>query len=99
LRYKFGWNPDKARENLRKHRISFDRAATTFLDPNALSIFDIDHSQEEDRWVTLGLESNGTLLVVIHTFESVNPSQTDIRIISARKATVQEIRQYQEENV
>jgi uncharacterized DUF497 family protein len=52
-RYIFEWDSQKARENLRKHRISFERAATIFRDPQALSIFDTDHSENEDRWITL----------------------------------------------
>lgn len=98
MRYKFEWNPNKAKENLRKHQVSFDRAVTVFQDPYAISMFDIDHSQAEDRWVTLGLDRNGMLLVVIHTFEQVDRSQSKIRIISARRATTQERQQYQEDN-
>ena len=53
MRYIFAWDPIKAKDNLRNHRISFERAATIFHDPQALSIFDIAHSHEEDRWITL----------------------------------------------
>ena len=97
MRYAFEWNPSKAKDNLRKHGISFDRASTVFLDPSALSAFDEDHSQDEDRWVTLGLDSNGTLLTVVPTFEQVSNQLCRVRMISARRATNQEARQYPKE--
>jgi hypothetical protein len=96
LRYIFEWNPNKAKENLRKHRVSFDRAATVFLDPNILSIFDTDHSEEEDRWDTLGIDSSGIVLIVVHTFEQIDNTRCKIRIISARRATNKENEQYLE---
>jgi uncharacterized DUF497 family protein len=94
MRYIFDWDPKKAKENLRKHRISFERAATIFRDPHALSIFDVEHSQDEDRWVTLGLDSSGNVLVTVHTFHAIDESSCKVRIISARKATRKEARQY-----
>ena len=97
MRYVFDWDPQKARTNIQKHRgISFDRATSVFRDPNMMSIFDEEHSESEDRWITLGVDSVGTLLVVIHTFESTVPAVTEVRIISARKANQQEIQTYQE---
>ena len=95
MRYIFEWDPLKAKENLRKHRISFERAATIFYDLHARSIFDTEHSEDEDRWVTLGMDSGGNLLVVIHTFHVIDDSSRRIRIISARKATRKETRQYE----
>lgn len=95
MRYIFEWDPQKAKENLRKHRIGFERAATIFRDPQALSIFDITHSQDKERWVTLGLDSSGTLFVTIHTFYALDDSSHRVRIISARKANKKEARQYQ----
>jgi uncharacterized protein len=59
LRYTFEWDPIKAKENLRKHRISFDRAAEVFLDPRAISISDEEHSEHEERWVSLGKDRRG----------------------------------------
>ena len=99
MRYAFTWDPWKARENLRNHQISFERAATVLRDPQSLSIFNADHSQEEDRWLTLGLDRVGSLLVVVHTFQQVDESLCNIRIISARRATRSEARQYREENL
>ena len=98
MRYSFTWDPGKARENLQNHHMSFERAATVFRDPQALSIYDVDHSQEEDRWITLGLDRVGSLLVVVHTFHQVDDALCNIRIISARQATRSEVRQYREEN-
>ncbi|MBI1883535.1 MAG: BrnT family toxin [Chlamydiae bacterium] len=60
----------------------------------ALSRFDPDHSQEEDRWITLGIDQNGILLVVCHAFHETGSHNAYIRIISARKATKTEIKQY-----
>ena len=79
--------------------MSFERAATVFRDPHALSIFDVDHSQEEDRWLPLGIDRAGSLLVVVHTFHQVDASWCTIHIISARHATRSEARQYREENL
>jgi len=96
LRYIFEWDPRKAKEHLRNRRTSFERAATIFRDPQALSIFDAAHSDEEDRWITLGLDQSGSLLVVVHTFHQIDAASCRIRIISARRAGAREIRQYQE---
>jgi uncharacterized DUF497 family protein len=96
LRYQFEWDPAKARENVRKHKVSFQRAATIFRDPNALSIFDQDHSQEEDRWLTLGRDSSGNLMVVCHTYRQSGSGSSLIRIISARQATKKERQQYED---
>jgi uncharacterized DUF497 family protein len=96
LRYQFDWDPEKDRQNVRKHRVSFRLAATVFRDPNQLSIFDLDHSGIEDRWITMGLDSNGILRVVVHTFVQTSEDSCEIRIISARKATNSESKQYHE---
>ena len=53
MRYEFDWDPAKARQNIQKHGISFERAARVFLDPFAISIFDEHHSGNEDRWATI----------------------------------------------
>ena len=96
LRYTFEWDPTKARENLRKHRISFDRAAEIFLDPLAISIFDKEHTELEERWVSLGRDGGGSVLLLIHTFLEVSPEECKIRIVSARRANKRESRQYEE---
>jgi uncharacterized DUF497 family protein len=93
VRYNLEWDPGKARENLRKHRVSFEHAAELFLDPLAVSALDEDHSEDEERWVTIGSDSRGRVLVLIHTFAEVSPGEAKIRMISARKATKSETRQ------
>jgi uncharacterized protein len=96
LRYTFEWNPIKAKENLRKHRIGFDRAAEILLDALAVSVRDEEHSEEEERWVTLGCDRRGSVLVLIHTFTEISAEECRIRIISVRRATKMEKRQYEE---
>ena len=95
FQYQFEWDPTKARQNSRRHSVTFERAATVFLDPNALSVFDEQHSQDEERWVTLGLDRTGALLVVFHTYREETETSAMIRIISARKATNNEAKQYE----
>ena len=94
MNYNFSWDIKKARQNIIKHNIKFENTATVLRDPNALSIFDEEHSLNEDRWMTMGIDSNGILLVVIHTFHQIDDENNNIRIISARKATKVEIKQY-----
>ena len=95
FQYQFEWDPTKARQNNKRHRVTFERAATVFLDPNQLSVFDEQHSQDEERWVTLGLDRTGTLLVVCHSYREETETSAMIRIISARKATKNEVKQYE----
>ena len=95
MNYNFEWDLEKAKANFAKHKISFQRASTIFLDPFALSIFDDEHSIDEDRWLTLGKDSKGILIVVFHTFRKFDSHACTIRIISARKATRKERRQYE----
>ena len=95
FQYQFEWDPIKARLNLKNHHIAFERAATVFLDPEALSVFDEEHSQTEDRWITLGLDRAGTLLVVWHTYREETETSAWIRLITARKATKNETKQYE----
>ena len=94
FQYQFEWDPAKAQRDLKAHGIAFERAATVFLDPEALSEFDEEHSQEEDRWITLGLDRSGSLLVVCHTYREETTISARVRLISARKATKNEARQY-----
>jgi uncharacterized DUF497 family protein len=91
------WNPAKALFNARKHDVAFDQAATVFLDALALTVYDEEHSQNEDRWFTLGYDSSGKLLAVAHTYEVTGPANVRVRIISARKATRRERRTYEDE--
>jgi uncharacterized DUF497 family protein len=87
----FEWDTNKARLNLAKHGVPFEEAATVFGDPLSLTIFDPAHSQAEDRFIILGRSHLGKLLVVAHTERGDN-----IRIISARRASRRERKQYEE---
>jgi len=98
MRYYFDWDPDKARTNLLKHKVSFEEGSTIFIDPRTITVFDDEHGKDDDRWATIGIDMNGRLLVVIHTFQQIDNNSSRIRIISARKAIRKEIRQYQKEN-
>lgn len=78
----FEWDPEKAASNLDKHEVSFPEAASAFGDPFSLVIADPRHSQDESRWILLGLTSTGKLVVVAHAERGEN-----IRLLSARVAT------------
>ena len=95
FQFHFEWDPAKARQNARKHRVTFERGATVVLDPNALSSFDEQHSEEEERWITLGLDQTGALLVISHTYHEEAENSARVRLISVRKATKNETKQYQ----
>ena len=95
MRYNFEWNPEKAKINFIKHGVSFEQATDVFRDLLQLTLFDEEHNETEERWITLGKAKNGNLLVVIHTF-SENDNGAIIRIISVRKATKNEQHQYEE---
>jgi hypothetical protein len=90
----FEWDPRKAQRYFEKHGVAFDRAAAVFEDPMALTQFDDEHSDDEERWITLGLDRAGTLLVVCHTYKELGGSTARIRIISARRASKREAASY-----
>ncbi len=94
VNYNFKWDFQKAKQNKLRHKISFELAASVFRDPKALTIYDDLHSVSEDRWVTLGISSSGILIVVSHTFNEDDKNNVTIRIITARKATKNESKQY-----
>lgn len=94
--YNFEWDPTKARSNQEKHGISFVEATTVFRDPRALNMYDPDHSESEDRWVTLGISGSGRLLLVCHTFHEEPNESATIRIYSARRPTSTESMNYKE---
>jgi hypothetical protein len=85
----FEWDEQKARRNEAKHGVTFEEAKTIFNDPFAITVSDPDHSDEEDRWLDIGLSVNGRLLVVWYTERSES-----IRIIGSRKATKAEEKAY-----
>ena len=88
---KFEWDETKNRTNQKKHGISFHEAKTVFYDSEARVIDDPEHSEEEDRFIILGLSKKANLLIVCHCYRD---SDSVIRIISARKATPRESQQY-----
>jgi len=90
---RFIWDHQKATSNKRKHGVTFSEAATVFTDENAVEYPDPDHSEEEERFIILGLSAGLRVLVVCYCFRH---NQATIRIISARKATPKEIRWYGE---
>lgn len=89
----YEWNREKAKRNLRDHGVTFEEAATVFLDPLAMTYPDPDHSNEEDREITIGYSTNQWLLFVSHV-----QRRNRTRIISAREATRRERRQHEEGN-
>jgi len=88
---RFEWDPEKATRNRRKHGVSFREAATAFGDPLSTTIPDPDHSEQEDRFILLGMTYRGRLVVVVHTERG-----DGVRLISARLATRRE-REHHEE--
>lgn len=88
--YHFEWDPAKAANNRCKHGVGFELAATVFQDPLALSRFDEEHSETEERWITLGQADNQALLVVIHTWQEIDEPNAAAWIVSARTATKRE---------
>ena len=95
MNYNFEWDKTKAKSNLQKHKISFETASSIFRDEKAISIADEEHSEEEERWLTIGLDEVTRMLVVIHTFLITDRNNCRIRIISARKATKNEVKIYE----
>jgi uncharacterized DUF497 family protein len=96
FQFEFDWDPAKARTNVSKHGVDFERAAEVFLDPLALTIPDDDHSVAEVRWITMGKDTRGQSVLVVHTIQQLDDETTRIRIISARRPTRTEAREYEE---
>jgi uncharacterized DUF497 family protein len=95
-RYEIDWDSVKAAVNVDKHGVAFHVAMAVFFDPLAMSRFDDDNSDDEPRWVTLGQGGDGRLVVVVHTYAERTANRVAIRIISARRPTKREARQYRE---
>ncbi|MFI5304196.1 MAG: BrnT family toxin [Nitrospiria bacterium] len=87
---KFEWDDDKARKNLKKHKVSFEEAVTVFGDFLSITISDSTHSETEDRWIIIGESNKHRLIVVVHS-----ERRDRIRIISARQATLHERKEYE----
>ncbi len=90
---RFEWDENKNQINQEKHKISFEEAKTVFYDEEALLITDPDHSDEEDRFLLRGFSAEANMLVVVHCYRS---NDSVIQIISARKATKNERKQYED---
>jgi uncharacterized DUF497 family protein len=88
---RFEWDKRKEKTNVKKHGVSFDEARAAFYDENAIQFFDPDHSENEDRFILLGISFTLRVLVVCHCFRE---GETIIRIISARKADGDEENEY-----
>lgn len=91
----FEWDENKARLNFIKHQVLFETAMLVFDDPHAVTQFDAIHSNEEQRFITLGLADRKTILFVVHTY-ALEGAKESIRIISARLATPRERKRYEE---
>lgn len=96
MRFEFDWDPAKAESNRKKHGVAFEAAMGVFADPLALSVLDDESGQGEERWVTIGRNAASRLLLVVHTYIEVSAERAAIRIISARRPTRREVRQYEE---
>jgi uncharacterized protein len=88
----FEWDPVEATANIKKHRVRFEEAASVFLDPLALTFPDPDHSEKEDREISIGCSAKRRVLLVAHTARA-----GVIRIISARRATRREQKHYEKD--
>ncbi len=88
----YEWDPKKAQDNLKKHHISFEEATTVFTDPLALSFDDPDHSNDEKRFITIGMSDRNRIIFLAHA----DGAEDRVRIISVRKATKTEAHDYQE---
>lgn len=90
---KFDWDTEKEKINIKKRGITFEQASYVFSDPFALSKYDDEHSEGEDRWILMGKSLSESILVVVHTFRNDGGAEI-VRIISARKATKKEKQAY-----
>ena len=94
--YQFEWDEAKAAANERKHGVTFELASSVFYDPRLLTVADLEHSDNEKRWFSVGIARNGVVLSVVYLWSEVDPAVIKIRLISARKATQAERQQYEE---
>lgn len=93
----FEWDENKAQQNIRNHRISFDEAKTVFNDPLLITFPDEFHSDYEERFISIGTSAGSRILLVVHTEHEQEGDVLLIRIISARKATASERKTYEED--
>lgn len=95
--FQFEWDEIKAAANIQKHGISFKLASTVFRDPRLLTVADLEHSEDEERWISIGIASTGAILAVAYIWSQSDIETITARIITARNATKAEIRQYEED--
>lgn len=88
---KFEWDEDKSESNHKKHQVRFEEAQTVFLDPHAIDFYDEDHSENEDRFVRIGLSGKLNVILIVYC----ERNDKHIRIISARKAVTEERKLYE----
>jgi len=93
MKLNFEWDEEKAKTNIKKHGIGFDEAITVFLDPFSMTIYDPNHSADEQRYISIGSSDQGRMLVVVYT-----ERRSTTRIISCRKATPSERKLYEEKS-
>jgi len=94
--FEFEWDEIKAVANLPKNNVSFDLSCTVFHDPRILTVADVEHSENEERWFSVGCANNGLMLPVVYVWIQSGSATAGIRLISARKASRAEVRQYEE---
>lgn len=92
----FEWDANKARTNITKHKVSFDEAKTIFFDPDLVTYPDKFHSDYEERFISIGHSTKNRILLAVHTEHEETDNIIIIRIISSRKATLQERKNYEE---
>jgi uncharacterized DUF497 family protein len=98
MRTIFEWDEEKALTNLEKHRISFEEARTIFVDPFLLTFVDELHSDQEERFLSIGRSESNRVLLAVHTEREEKNEVVVIRIISCRKATSTERKRYEKED-
>ena len=94
--YQFDWDDAKGASNLQKHGVSLELASSIFNDPRILTIADLEHSDKEERWFSIGLATSGALLSVAYLWTEAEPGLIQIRMITARRAIAMKIRYYRE---
>ena len=95
-RYQFEWDETKAAANERKHDVTFELASSVFYDLHLLTVADLEHGENEERWFSIGIARNGAVLSVVYLWLESDLGVIEIRLISARKATQAERRQFEE---
>lgn len=96
LAFQFEWDEKKTDSNIRKHGVSFEQACTVFRDPRVLTVADLEHSEAEERWFSVGCASNGAIVAIVYIWSESDFGSIQVRLISARGATRVKISYYRE---